>query len=404
MTATTRLLVCAVAALLLPSGCGKKPPPPESATPAPPILNAGPPPTDEEVTAFASRLEKAVGNGDTAAVQDCLRVDNLIDRCISDLNLGSNVQAGIRSGTSGVGRQLVEQIDATVKNGGSYTRLRSRTLDGKPAVLFRLLHPDGALNYHEITVARHSDGKVAAEDLFVFVSGEPLSLTFRRLILQLLAGRDQRLGGKDRELFENMTQIQTFQNQAKAGDHAAALATFRRLPQRIQCEKPFQLMAVMTASEVSEQDYLTEMTRFRTAHPNDPCLSIVSIDFHLLRKEYRQSLANIDELDKAVGGDPFLHVMRATVRLQEGNPKEALEAAKAVIAAEPTLRQGHITAAQAAVALNDHAAAAAHLRQAVEKADSTLDFTVLRSDAEWSEFCDSAEFAELEKWYAARKK
>lgn len=408
MNTPVRSLAGVTLAILLLNGCGPRIVVPGVATPAPPAVNVGAPPTDDEVVAFGQRFETAMREENEDAVRDCLRLDDLIDRSVSDLKLNPQLRAGFRKGAVGAVGKVTAELTAIIKDGGTCKFLRARPLDGKPAVLFRIRRVDGGMDYLQLPVVRHADGTVAAADLYLFMSGELKSLTMRRLVIQIVASLDQGLAGKlsgqEREVLDNLTKVQTLQQQVKGGKPHAALATYRSLPPRLQTEKAIQLFGLVAASEAGEAEYLAEMERYRAAHPNDPSLAILSIDFHLLRKEYDACLKALDEIDAAVGGDPYLQLLRAQVRIQEGKFEAAQVAAEKAIRDDPTAREGYTTAALAAVKQNRHADAARYFRQMVEKADAVPDFDVIRTEGDWAAFAASPQLTELERWFKSRKK
>ena len=59
----------------------------------------------------------------------------------------------------------------------------SETPDGAQAMM-RLIAANGGLNYHRLVLGRNTQNKPCVVDLFVYLSGEPLSHTFGRLITQ----------------------------------------------------------------------------------------------------------------------------------------------------------------------------------------------------------------------------
>src|SRR5690349_19662701 len=169
-----------VAAVCLCSGCGKKGGPnPDNPGPAPPVAaHVGPPLTDEDYREFGRKLETAVATGDNAEVGRLIRVMDLFERSISDLDLSAGMKKGMMTGASRQSGQFAGQLTDVTKNGGSYTLVRVRTVDGRKKALFRLLFAEGGVNYHEFSLARYPDGQVGTEDLYIYLSGEPLTQTF----------------------------------------------------------------------------------------------------------------------------------------------------------------------------------------------------------------------------------
>jgi hypothetical protein len=175
------------AVLLTQTGC--KRPLPDPASPAPAMQDAGPPPTEAEAKEFADRMTQAVQARDAAAIDQLVREEDLIERIISDLGLSTRQrQAALRGMAkslpqAGMGQQILRWINGD----GSYNLLRIRAVDGRPRPLFRLIGSDGGFTYHEYILARHKDGQVAAEDMYIYLSAEPLSQTMRRILIPAVA-------------------------------------------------------------------------------------------------------------------------------------------------------------------------------------------------------------------------
>lgn len=68
----------------------------------------------------------------------------------------------------------------------------------------------------------------------------------------------------------------------------------------------------------------------------DPDLVIDRIYFTRDRQDWSANLAAIDDLDKQVGGDPFLDSLRSLAYLHLQQPDDALAAARRSVAADPT--------------------------------------------------------------------
>ena len=122
---------------------------------------------------------------------------------------------GVRSALSGP-RSLGAQIATAVQAGGDYRFLRIRKQGDKKRLLFRLLLADDeGLNYHELPLAKRPDGKVVAIDIYVYMSGETLSTTVRRMYLPLVAKRKQsslaRLAKKETDLISHIDKLQRMQ-------------------------------------------------------------------------------------------------------------------------------------------------------------------------------------------------
>jgi tetratricopeptide (TPR) repeat protein len=394
---------------LLAVGCKKKVPDPESAGAAPPMAHTGPPLTEDDAKEFGEKLEKAAATGDTATANKLFHVNDLIERSISDLGLSASEKKSLLAGAAHAGGQFMDRLPKFVQQGGSYSVVRVRTVEGRPRVLMRLLHTGRGVNYHEYTLVRHPDQQVVAEDVYIYLAGEPLSQTFRRRILGIVAERNQgavaKLTGNEQVLIKHMGDIGKMATMVRNGQNKEALNIFRELPANLQKDKGFQIMAIQAARGTGDDnEYLTEMERFRTNHPNDAAGELVSIDYYLLKKNYDEMLKLIDRLDKSLGGDPYLDVMKANVLADAGRFNEARAAADQAIKDAPKLPQAYWMRATVSTKAKDHKDTLACLKTLVEKVDPALEPTNLMADERFVEFVKTPQFDEFKKWLAARAK
>jgi tetratricopeptide (TPR) repeat protein len=405
--ASSRWLALASFTILI-VGCSKKVPNPESAGVAPAVAHTGAPLTEDDCREFGEKLQKAIAIGDTAAAHRLFRINNLLERSISDLDLSASEKKGVLTGAAKAGTEFPAQFIRIVKEGGNYSLLRVRIVEGRPRVLMRLITDEGALNYHEFTLVRYPDQEIATEDVYIYTSGEPLSQTFRRLLLGIMAenrGGFARLREEDKIYTKNAGVIGKMAMMVRNGQSKEALDTFRKLPAELQKNKVFQIVAIQAASGTGDDnDYLTEMERFRRDHPNDPAAEILSIDYYLLKKNYGETLKTIDRLDKSLGGDPYLDCMRASAMADAKKFKEARTFADKAIKDAPKIPQAYWTRTTVATMANDHDDTLKCLKVLVEKAEPTLEASNLQADERFAKFVTTAQFDEFKKWLASRPK
>lgn len=407
VTSTRWLALVGLIVILV--GCKKKVPDPDSAGAAPAMVHTGPPLTEEDGKEFGEKLEKAVIAGDTATVNKLFRINDMIERSVSDLGLSASEKKSLVAGAASAGGQFAEQFIQIVKGGGSYSLLRVRTADGRPRVILRLIHGEGAVNYHEFTLVRYPDQQIAAEDIYIYASGEPITQTFRRLVLGFLADRNKgalaKLKGEEQVFTKHMGDIAKMSMMVRNGQYKEALAVFRQLPEELQKNKVFQIMAVQAAGGTGDDnDYITEMEHFRKNHPNDATGDLVSIDYHFLRKNYDEMLKMIDRLNNSLGGDPYLDVMNATALVEAGRFQEARASAEKAIQGDPRMPQAYWARTAVAAREKDHEDTLKCLKVLVEKVEPALQPDALRADARFADFVKTPQFDEFKKWLAERAK
>ena len=243
---------------------GEDPLLPNPATPAPMIKNVGKPLTGAEVKRFAKKVATAVQSGNSKATDKLIRMDTFADRLIADVELSDAQRRGFMKGANKVvsDELFTQQIVGNVEAGGSYDFLRIRMVDDSPRPLFRLLTPDGALNYHEYILVRREDGKLEVEDVYIYLSGETISQTIRRILIPVLAAQNF-LGMADSNEMKFIKAIRTIGESVRSGDFETAIDAYQTLSEEKQNLKP---MLIMYAIDVFLPSIISE-TNFPVAGP-----------------------------------------------------------------------------------------------------------------------------------------
>jgi tetratricopeptide (TPR) repeat protein len=393
--------------LLLIAGCKKKNlGSPSAIGAAPALVHTGAPLTEADGQAFGEQLEIAVASGDVEMVKALMRPAEILERSVSDLGLSAKERKDFFSMGVRFGNSFAEQFIKVVADGGNYTLVRVRIVAGRPRVIVRLMHSEGAINYHEYSLIRYPDNQIGADDVYIYLSGEPLSHTFRRFLLGFLSLQQRGftdLKPEEKMLVEHIDDISQMTAKMRNGEPGEALAAYRKLPKELQNNKFLQLVAVQAAGAIGDDEvYLAEMERFRQNYPRDAACDLLLIDYYLLRKNYEEALQAVERLDASLGGDPYLDSLRATVLSQDGKLTEARQFADKALTNSPKLAPVYWTKLTVAALQKDHAATLETLQQIVEKIDPALDPEDLKNDDRFVEFVMTPEFAQFQKWVAAR--
>jgi tetratricopeptide (TPR) repeat protein len=392
--------------VLFVAGCKKELPNANTPGVAPAAVHTGAPLTEADGQAFGAKLESAIAAGDTAAVKDLMRPAEILERSVSDLGLSSSDKKNLFTLGERVSSTFPEQFTKVAADGGSYDVIRVRMVAGRPRVIVRLMHPEGASNYHEYTLIRYPDNQIAAEDVYIYLSGEPLSHTFRRIMLNILNMQHKgfkNLNKEEQVLVDHQQDINTMTTMVRNGQHAEAFAIYQKLPAELHNNKLVQIVAIQAAGGSGDDEaYMAEMERFRKNFPKDAAGDLISIDYYLLQKKYDEALAAIDRLDNALGGDPYLNSMRANVFIEMGKLPEAREHADKALQETPKIAQVYWTKVTVTALAKDHDETRDTLKLIVEKIDPTLTPEDIKNDERFVEFVKTPQFEELKKWLAKR--
>ena len=302
--------------------------------------------TEEECRALAATIEDAVQAGNTVVFNGVIDWDEILKRATAGIEVPEASRNGFIQGVKSSMEQeqgLVPQIIGTIQGGGSYKFLHRGVRDGQKTILFRLVTSELTIaNYHDFVLARRPDGKVRAVDAYMFLSGELISQSIRRLYIPVAAkvAPDllDRLQGTERAIAKNLAGFERMTTEVRNGHPADALKIYRQFPPELKSDKNLLLIRLQAAQDVSDEEYSRAIEDFRATHPDLACVELLSIGYYLLKKDPRRAFACIDRFEKAVGGDPYLNVVRATIHTEAKEYDAARKDARSAIAQDPTLQ------------------------------------------------------------------
>lgn len=307
--------------------------------------------TEQEASEFADALTDVAKNGDIDGYNTLLDWEGIIDRATALPKNPELEQARAdfkRGGMAELKRSggMISRINADIKKGGSYKCLRI-SVDGKePYVIFRLKLPrGGGVNYHQLFLERNLDGKVIANDMFVFLSAERISETFHRswipVAKEQLKTTDQKRNTETEPLIAKLNDFKKFTDLVGKEKFAEALKVYREFPEALQKDKNALLIRLRAAQAVSETEYSEVLDDFRKFYPDDIALDFLLIDSYTIRKQFALALKCVERTNKNVGGDPMLLVMQANLLVLLKQFPEARKSVESAILAEPDLSEAY---------------------------------------------------------------
>ncbi|MFN3167260.1 MAG: tetratricopeptide repeat protein [Phycisphaeraceae bacterium] len=240
-----------------------------------------------------------------------------------------------------LGAKFFEGLVQARTEEGSLALLRFRTNDKQRTALFRVTDVTG-INYFEFVLHEQADGEVAAVDVEVYMAGERLTQTMRRLWIPAVAQLDpqvkKHMGERNRVLMDHLSHVQAMARARKAGDFQATLRIYERLPESVQEELVCMIVAIesyaMTEQWGRYEDVLERYSQLHGAASNQ---ELLVLDLHFLKEQYDKALAAVDGLDKRVGGDPYLDLYRANITHMQDEYRKALGFIDRGLKADPTM-------------------------------------------------------------------
>lgn len=355
--------------------------------------------SDEAFLELAKKIEASVAEDKGAWLDQNFDIDTLLDRALTDAPGEDKIKREFRGGLK-KGFNIGRSTAAAVGGAGTYKFLRLRTVNSRKVALFRLLM-DGPFNYHEYVLEATPQG-VKAVDLFVYLSGELISQSFRRIYLSAMAAEPGAVGklvGNQNEYALALKKLQTMNQRIAQGKAAEALKIYAELPDSMKSEKYALIVRLQAASQVSPKESMDALEALRKAYPGDPSIPALSLDPLFLARKFDEVISAVDELDTAVGGDPFLQSFRGSVYLEKGDADQARASAKKAIEQEKTLDAGYWTLVTISLRTKNFRETVEWLN-AIEK-NLGITFQDLTTIDTYAEFVKSPEYAE---WMKSRKK
>lgn len=323
-------------------GCTARPPAPAHvANPADPAEQ----PTDDECQTFGQTFEKLVVSGNVAEVNQMIDWDTLLGRATAGPQAADKFRAEYQLGlrqklatAPGLAGQMVDQA----KKGGDYRFLRVHTVDGQKRALVRLMTGEqGNLNYHDLVLVRRPGGQVGLADMFMFASGEFLTTTMRRAYLPMAAESSptvlDELTPNETEFVQQLPRLGAMSVERNEGRPENALEIYAQLPMSLQRDKSVLMLRLSSAEHIGEREYDAAVGEFRRAFPDEPCLDLAAVETYMGQERWELARGCLDRLEKSVGGDPYLNVLRANLSLAEDKCGDARKFAQSAIDAEDSL-------------------------------------------------------------------
>jgi tetratricopeptide (TPR) repeat protein len=278
--------------------------------------------------------------------------------------------------------QMASNVTAALKTGAAYNLLNIQERKGGVELLYRMILPDGTLNYHAYLLS--PDGTSArVADIYLYMSASWLS----EMLAELISYSENGLEGRPGLTLVN--------HRLASGDMEAARAAFESLDVRLQKSRLGTFMALQMASNEDGDAYAAALDTLEARYPGDPALSLLLSDHFVGVGEYDRAHLALNRIDAHVGGDPYIDAMRANLALDEGQSAQAISYAQRAIDEEPTLLLPYWTLMAVFLDHEEHERVAGLLRFIVDDLGVPLDLDRLETEQQFAAFVESEAFVTL---------
>ncbi len=360
----------------------------------PPVLE---PVSVEDARQVVSRFNEALSAGEFERAGRQIDYDIVLRRACYGVDPNDSFRRGFEDGARKSMSTYPQQVAQALGGARLWDIVRVRKQEHGVWVLVRHYGSGTEFAYYDFLVARGAKGRAAIVDVFPLSNGEPMSRSLRRFFLVGAADQSrsllEKLSKEDNLLIQSMPAIQEMMQAGREGNAERAVAIYESLPLEVRRIKFIAAQVILAGATLQDTDrYSRLVENYMEWYPNDPTLRILLIDYYAKREEREALRKVINELDQAVGGDPFLDLQRAQVDIAEENWSQARKRAQRVIESVPKSEHAYWTAFVAAVELKDHADAVQQLQHLHREFDANP--RGLETVEDYQEFIRSPEYRE----------
>jgi len=305
---------------------------------------------DRDCATFAQAMNSAINKGSASEFNGLIDWDSIFDTALTGLTIPAKQRQDLITGLKSSTEKetgFTAQFLKNAKQGAQFKHLRSRRREGRPVVQYRMTLSEGSggINYFDFVVKKSADGKVRAVDVYPYLSAEMISAAFRRGVLPIVASLNRSFVDKllttEKDYVRDVPKLAEIPALIAQDKNREALAQIKSLRPDTQKDKSVLLLRLRAAQNSDEKEYAAVLEDFQRLYPADPCLDLLLLDHYSMKKEFAKALEGVDRLDKAVGGDPYLNMIRAGLSEADGNLAAAEKFAERAIKEEPTLLRAH---------------------------------------------------------------
>ena len=222
-------------------------------------------------------IEAAVAHQDIDAFNALIDEEQIVDRILAGLDAGDAFRTSFMQGMREGGglTNLSREIMGSVQRGGDYIFVRMVQSGDEIHPLFRLSLPEsGGMNYHELIISIDAEKRPRIADIHVYLSGELLSQSIRRLVLPAVAAENAgimaKLTGAESAFLKHVGTMQKINDLSRSQQYAEALALFQTLPESLQKDKTVLMTRLIVAQDpylnLLKVNSLLELNRIDEAH------------------------------------------------------------------------------------------------------------------------------------------
>lgn len=298
-----------------------------------------------DYNAFAAKLEKSLNEHNPDFFNQHFDFKTIINNIANSIEVPDDYRKGFEMGIQAnlnVGNTLVNLLgqDGAIK-------LLNVKMSPQPTAFYRVASSEG-INYVEMYFAPSDTmaDKVKIKDFYIYRGGLTFSSTLQRLYYSPLAGKldsikIDKAPAVEQAFILNFSKIDTLTSLAQEKKYQEALDLYKTLPKELQKDKMMQVMKLNIAHEAGEETYKGAVSEYRKLFPDDCGLEYMQMNMAMMTHDSLKLFSSIDALDKRIGGDPYLNIIRSDISYSFKNTVQARSYLEKAIKTDPDLEDGY---------------------------------------------------------------
>lgn len=295
---------------------------------------------------FAIELEKSLNEHNPDFFNQHFDFKTIINNIVNSIEVPDDYRKGFEMGMQAnlnVGKTLVKLLgqDGAIK-------LLNVKMSPQPTAFYRVASSEG-INYVEMYLAPSDNKteKVKIKDFYIYQGGLIFSATLQRLYYSPLAGKldsikIDKAPAVEQAFIRNFSKIDTLTGLAEEKKYQEALALYKTMPKELQKDKMMQVMKLNIAHEAGEEAYKSATKEYRKLFPDDCGLEYMQMNMAMMgHNDTTKLFSAIDALDKRIGGDPYLNIIRSDISYSFNNTVQARSYLEKAIKTDPELEDGY---------------------------------------------------------------
>ncbi|MEZ4887719.1 MAG: hypothetical protein R3E32_23495 [Chitinophagales bacterium] len=293
--------------------------------------------------AFAQMLADSLDSSNASFFNKHFDVDSITTGILNNIHGPKITKDGFKKGVTDhldVGMNIVSAMGMD-----GHCKLLKLSNDSIPKALYRMVS-QGGVNYFEIFLQKDLQDSIKIIDYYPYAVGQQFSNTLRRIYLSSLSDlkdsiKMDSLSQADSIYVANIPTLDKIGSLFEKSQFNEALALIDSFPSSIREDKMIQITKLNIAFNEGGETYLQTVEEFKQKYPKDPIVEVMLLDFAFAQQEHTQALAIIDSLDKKIGGDAYLKVMKATIYEDLKKNESAISLLMEAIATESTMEEAY---------------------------------------------------------------